>query len=49
MAGTDILKYIKNNRLNCPRGQFSRKIYPQLFINAGFLPFTEFVGELTKY
>ena len=49
MAGTDILKDIKNIRPNYPRGQFGKKILPQLFINAVFLPFTEFLGELTKY
>ena len=49
MAGTDKLKDIKNSRPNWPRGQFSKKILPQLFLNEGFSPFTEFLGELTKY
>ena len=47
MAGTDILKDIKNSKPNWPRGQFNKKL--PLFINAGFLPLTEFLGELTKY
>ena len=52
MAGTDILKDIKNSRPNWPRVQLSKKKYYAFFffsINAGFLHFTEFLGELTKY
>ena len=48
MAGTDILKDIKNSRANWHRGEFSKKI-EAFFINAGFLPLTEFLGEFTKF
>ena len=49
MGGTDILEYIKKSRPNWPRGPFSSKNITTTFFNEGFLPFTEFLGELTKY
>ena len=49
MGGTDILKYIKNSRPNWPWGQFRSKNITTTFFNEGFLPFTEFLDELTKY
>ena len=49
MAGTDKLKDIKNSRPNWPGGQFSKTNITTTLFKWGFSPFTEFLGELTKY